>query len=253
MLIKNALAGMTAAAILLGGVAVSKAVVTIDWGVNFGDEIYTSDGNLADDAIHWELGAFRDGFTPNGNNVELWKDYWIVFDIAPFEEDPYNPGQYIFQREVQMPNDGSSVAYPAESWNFKGMTAYVWGFNDKTYQMGLEWLLYRGEDWVFPDFPTDEPPDLDLEWDVAHMTTTDIPVWGAVGNPDGPYPGYSTQVGLGWASGPIYTPGDPEVSLLQLYTIPEPGTYAVGALMLGAAAFHGWRRRRSRDKAPACA
>ena len=243
---KKAMLWLAAAAILHAGMIAAMADIKIEWGTNENDELYDSYGTKLDSTYSWELGTWADGFTPTGDNVEAWKDNWITFDLATDANGKFNPSNGIFgNEELFMLPDGSSSEYPGQ-YDFRGKDAYIWGYNSKTYQTGLEWLVFRRDthledkyDWVFPDFPDDDPPQLELEWDVASLTVTDVPLWG---NQDG-------VIGLGWASNPKSGPVDPEVSMLQLYTIPEPGTYVAGALLVLLAAFHMWRTRRNRQGA----
>ena len=216
---------IAAAAILLWGMAPARAILIIEWGTPIFSELYDSYGNELDDSYTWELGAFDPSFTPTSSNVELWAANWLVFDQAA-----YNAGIGYVAGNVIMNNDGTSTSSYADpsGYDFQGLDAYIWGYNNKTYQYGLEWVIFRAEDWTFPVIPPDDPPTLEVEWSISDLIESDVPLWGS----------QLGVIGLGYASNPgIYD--------LQTYTIvPEPTGIAVGVLLLGAAGFHRWRKSR---------
>lgn len=229
----------------------SDIIATFNWGTAIDTAFYNSyqdpplfhyeefDWTNSYATTTWELGAFVEGFTPTMSNIELWEANWIVFDVAFFfpGDDELGP---IFAGEVDMLTGGvsSNTNNPLVSTNsFFDLDAYIWGYQgDKEYRLTLEWLVFRATNWVFPEPPEPDAPILEIEWTVFNdWTTNDIPLFG---NIDG-------QIGLGLALNPIQSADPNFANVLQLYTlaIPEPGTFTVGAMLLGFVGYRIWRRR----------
>lgn len=231
--------------------------MVVEWGTpGLDDELYDSHGDAMTSAITWQLGVFgyMDEFdvwhvvNPTTLNPWEYKDYWVVFDQANFELS--NPlVAPMVQGYATIDDDGYSSYRlsldPGDTFNFSGLDAYVWAFNTQNYEYGLEWLIYRGSGlgdepaWTFPEDPT-SPPEPEAQWiaDDLNLTDSDEPVWG---NQNGIYGGTSKGA---VASNPQLYPGY-EYQLLQTYTIvPEPGTYAVGVILMGLGALQWWRKKQ---------
>lgn len=229
--------------LLLGGLVSAQAAMNIEWGTPLmNDPLYDSYGDPMTDDFIWQLGVFADNagnqVDPNSIDPASWADYWVIFDQADFDTtSPFSPA-VLGSATIQ--NDGtSSSSYAPASFDFSGMDAYVWAFKtDQDYKWGLEWLIYRSEDWTMPTDPT-TPPDPEAEWINVDLAQTDIPLWG---NQNGVIDADTGN--LSYASNPqLYQPIDND--LLQSYTvIPEAKTYVAGALLLMLGAFHLWSKKR---------
>lgn len=192
---------------------------TINWGSEFGSVNVQSDGSTAVTAgFTIQLGKFASGFTPDGANVELWAENWIVFDeLLPGEHNAAF-GYYTGERQL-LDNDTFQP----------GDQAYVWMYSSQTVVPGSEWLLYTndvtdgiaGDDWLYPAAPGSQQTE-PLSWRVSNASHV---VFGAL-DPDGG-DAATPQQGDGYGT----PPGTP--FHVQTHTfVPEPGTAALGAAAL---------------------
>jgi len=214
-----------------------RAEVVFNWGSEYYSSLYDSYGSALDASYTFELGAFDQAFTPTSANVTSWAANWKTFDATTI-----NTSFDIFRSSAYMLDDGtssSSFASPA-GYDFRGLDAYVWGYNAKSYTQTLEWVWFRAPSWVFPGTYPPGPPVTPTDWSVSDLVAGDVPLFGR----------QSTDVGLGYAS----APGTSGQYDLQTYTlqppdptpgIPEPATTVFAALLLGAVIFHRWRVARS--------
>lgn len=225
-----------AAVLLLGGLLPARSILIIEWGTPVLRELYDSYGFELDSSYTWELGAFNPSFTPTATNVEQWSANWWIFDRASF-----NPGIGFVIGNVILNDDGTSSNTNSYVTNadYQGLDAYIWGYNKKEYEFGLEWIWVRHggtntNAWTFPTNVSALPPDLEVEWITSDLIDSDVPLWGS----------QLGVIGLGYASNPgIYD--------LQTYTIvPEPSGIVAGFLLVaGAGVYHWKRRRRQADEA----
>lgn len=209
----------------------ARAEVVFNWGSPVYSTFRDSFGNELDANYTFELGVFDPSFTPGAGNVTSWAANWKVFDQANF-----NVFAETFASTVDMLDNGTSSSLFAEpGYDFRGLDAYVWGYNAKSYVDTLEWVWFRAPSWVFPVSVTPGPPITPTDWSISDLVAGDIPLWGA----------QSTAIGLGYASAPgVYD--------LQLYTlnigpepIPEPSTISVAALLLAFAVWRRWKTSRA--------
>lgn len=227
--------------------APSRAELLIEWGTPVDTYLTTSyDVELVSNTqpIFWQLGAFVDGFNPTEANANLWAANWRVFDLAAT-----NYALGLFTGIAILADDGTSTStYATPGFDFRGLDAYIWGYNTtndlwdgtKVYGPGMEWLVFRASDnpvdpWVFPTNYPPGPPSLEYEWSISDLTTNDVPLWGS----------QNGVIGLGVASSPVNSAPPFYGDVLQLYTIiPEPSGIAAGILLVTGAGLYHWKRRR---------
>ena len=223
------------AALVICMVVPARAEVLFDWGSEVYSELFDSYGNRLDASYKFELGAFDPSFTPTAGNITSWAANWKVFDSTTI-----NTTFDLFRSSAYMLDDGTSssaFAHP-DGYDFRGLDAYIWGHNTKSYTQTLEWVWFRAPSWVFPASVTPGPPVTPTDWSISQLTAGDVPLFGRQG----------TAVGLGYAS----APGVLGQYNLQTYTltpgpsgIPEPSTVFFAALLVAIAAFHRWNRARA--------
>lgn len=216
-------------------VAPLRAEVLFDWGSEVYSELFDSYGTRLDSSYKFELGAFDPSFTPTAGNVTLWAANWKVFDSTTI-----NTTFDLFRSSAYMLDNGTSTSPSADpaGYDFRGLNAYIWGYNTKSYTQTLEWVWFRAPSWVFPASFAPGPPVTPTDWSISQLTAGDVPLWGRQG----------TAVGLGYAS----APGILGQYNLQTYTlqppgpsgVPEPSTIIAAALLLAIALFHRWKRAR---------
>ena len=231
----------------------ARAASTINWGTPYDSVLLDSKGNFLDPALYtFELGAFVSGFTPQQSNLLDWRANWQVFDVGNFS---------IFDSEFNVVTNANAASYGyitgtaelnangtsasqktgvSSSFDFRGLDAFVWGYNQTSYSDGLEWVLLRSSQWTFPSGGQLDPDNccpltLPLDWSSSdlsyqgfnHDTGTDVAAFGSHTGPD--------ANGLGERS---FIPGTSEGGALDLnayefqtFTIPEPATAVVGLLL----------------------
>jgi len=226
---------VVAAAAVVMTIAPLRAEVLFDWGSEVYSELFDSYGNRLDASYKFELGAFDPSFTPTAGNITSWAANWKVFDSTTI-----NTTFDLFRSSAYMLDDGTSssaFAHP-DGYDFRGLDAYIWGHNTKSYTQTLEWVWFRAPSWVFPTSVTPGPPVTPTDWSISQLTAGDVPLFGRQG----------TAVGLGYAS----APGVLGQYNLQTYTltagpagVPEPSTIFFAALLVAIAALHRWKRARA--------
>lgn len=195
---------------------------TILWHNAMLDSVTDSSGIPLDSSFSFELGAFKDDFTPQRSNVADWYSNWLVFDVAAF-----NPATGYFTGEAVMNSSGTTDSPPMTPGapSFEGKAAYIW-IRKGTEALPLsEWMLVSDASWVFPQAdPECCPNGVPLEWAISDLDSGDTPKWGSQGGVTGP--------------GVQYVPG---AFVLQTHTfLPEPST---GGLLLGSLLLCWFRRR----------
>lgn len=220
-----------AAAIIAAAIAVmawsaprAQAEAAFNWGTPVFSSLFDSYGNPLDASYTFELGAFDPSFTPTSNNVTSWSDNWKIFDTATFNVEAEH-----FASTANMLDDGTSTSATATAgYDFRGLDAYIWGYNTKSYILTLEWVWLRSTNWTFPTSITPGPPVTPTEWSISDLTPSDVPLWGRQSN----------SIGLGYAT-------NPGTYNLQTYTlnVPEPSTVALLCLA-GAGTLLAARLRR---------
>lgn len=242
-------AGFAVLVALMLAASPARAELLVEWGTPVDTYLTTSfDVELVSNAqpIFWQLGAFVSGFNPTAANVESWASNWRVFDLAT---NNYALG--LFTGIAILLDDGTSSSTNATAgFDFRGLDAYMWGYNTfedtadgtKFYGFGMEWLVLRADEnpvdpWVFPVSYPPGPPSLEYEWSISDLTTNDVPLFGS----------QNGVIGLGIASAPINIAPVGYGDVLQLYTVvPEPSGIAAGILLVSGVGFYHWKRRRSK-------
>jgi len=225
---------LAAVAAVVLTVAPLRAEVLFDWGSEVYSELFDSYGNRLDASYTFELGAFDPSFTPTAGNITSWAANWKVFDSTAI-----NTTFDLFRSSAYMLDDGTSTSAFADpiGYDFRGLDAYIWGYNSKNYTQTLEWVWFRAPSWIFPASFTPGPPLTPTDWSISQLTAGDVPLFGRQG----------TAVGLGYAS----APGVLGQYNLQTYTlestqvIPEPSTIFIAVLLAAIAIAHRWKRRRA--------
>ncbi|MES2440974.1 MAG: hypothetical protein V4584_18055 [Verrucomicrobiota bacterium] len=118
--------------------AVAARAETINW-YSAPKANLTSTGQNMDGAFQFQLGVFTGGFVPTAGNVSQWSAHWISAQSAS-----YNPTTMVFE---------SAFSFTGNSAPFSiGAKAYVWG--RFTGSAKDEWILFRKNDWTWPDGST---------------------------------------------------------------------------------------------------
>ena len=228
---------VAAVAAIVMTVAPLRAEVLFDWGSEVYSELFDSYGNRLDASYTFELGAFDPSFTPTAGNIDTgaWAANWKVFDSTTI-----NTTFDLFRSSAYMLDNGTSTSPFADpiGYDFRGLNAYIWGYNSKNYTQTLEWVWFRAPSWIFPASFSPGPPLTPTDWSISQLTAGDVPLFGRQG----------TAVGLGYAS----APGVLGQYDLQTYTlqsgpapIPEPSSVLIAILLVGIAAYHRWHRTRA--------
>ena len=222
-----------AAAALVFTIAPLRAEVLFDWGSEVYSELFDSYGNRLDSSYTFELGAFDPSFTPTAANIAsgAWAANWKVFDSTTI-----NTTFDLFRSSAYMLDDGTSTsAFATPGYDFRGLNAYIWGYNTKSYTETLEWVWFRAPSWVFPASFTPGPPLTPTDWSISQLTAGDVPLFGRQG----------TAVGLGFASAPgVLGQYNLQTYTLQVEVIPEPSTIFIAVLLAAIAIVHRWKRAR---------
>jgi hypothetical protein len=238
------------AAFLCLAVVPAHAAATINWGTPYDSVLLDSAGQVLNPNIYtFELGSFVSGFTPLASNILDWRANWRVFDVGSFsllknEYDEHDnlipaatPAEAHFMYvtgTAELNQNGTSASVKSgvsTGFDFLGLDAYIWGYNQTTYTDGLEWVLVRSTEWKFPSAEQIDPDNccpltLPLNWSTSDLryqsgldNLTDIAVFGSQNGP--------LANGLGERS---VTPALGSYEL-QTFTIPEPATAVVGLLL----------------------
>jgi hypothetical protein len=226
---------VVAAVAIVLTVAPLRAEVLFDWGSEYYSELFDSYGNRLDASYTFELGAFDPSFTPTAVNFTSWAAIWNVF-----VSNTINTTFVLFRSSAYMLDDGTSSSLAADpaGYDFRGLDAYIWGYNSKSYTQTLEWVWFRAPSWIFPASFAPGPPVTPTDWSISQLTAGDVPLFGR----------QAGDVGLGYAS----APGVLGQYNLQTYTltpgpagVPEPSTVIFAALLVVIAALHRWQRARA--------
>lgn len=240
-------------ALLCLAVTPARAASTINWGTPYDSVLLDSKGNFLDPALYqFELGAFVSGFTPQQSNLLDWRANWRVFDVGSFSifDDQFNvisdssiASYGYITGTAEINSNGTSASQKSgvsSEFDFRGLDAFVWGYNQTSYSDGLEWVLLRSSQWTFPGGGEVDPDNccpltLPLDWSSTDLryegfnhVSTDVAAFGSHTGPD--------ANGLGERS---FIPGQSgeggalEINAyeFQTFTIPEPATAVVGLLL----------------------
>jgi hypothetical protein len=135
-------------ALALGGAMQARAQYTIGWNSALNKTNLTSTGTPMDGAFRFELGVFKDGFTPTQANKDLWAANWHPVDSTYYLEDTKRyAGNFTVQGDETY-DDGSLITV--------GTSVYVWGFRGTP--QNAEWILFRNSDWIWPTVNLQNPP-----------------------------------------------------------------------------------------------
>ena len=198
----------------------------INWGSLDESVIVDSQGNVLtnDPNLRFDLGAFREGFTPTESNVNDWYDNWFTFDSAT-----YNPAGGVFVGQYTMYDNFNDGDFDSNDPTFGlgiSRDAYIWVYNSTDPVPGTEWFIARAINWAFPTLADDCcNNDIPIQWSMSDLEIdTTTPLWGNVFGREGS--------------------GERETMIsnadLQTYTfIPEPSS----ALLLLLAGLFGVTRR----------
>jgi len=217
------------AAIVLASPA---SAVQINWGCEVDSVLRDSFGNSLDETFAIQLGYFESvlgvAFVPDATNTADWSSRWKTFDQAVFD-----PSTGYFTSSALLKADGSSSGSFASNGlgvDFSNQDAYIWIYDSKTAAPGTEWFLGRSTTaggWRLPNKPADDCCDTTvLEWSVTDLTTSDTPVFGRQGIPQG---------------AGDKTISDPGYTMQTFSVVPEPSSFLLFTLGAVIAAF---RRRR---------
>ncbi len=186
------------------------------------------------------LGSFIDGFNPTNNNIGQWFDNWRTFDVALFAADPDLIGI-----QGGMTVDGFTVSESPladTSFNFSGLDAYLWIYNDTALQPGTEWFVARASTWTFPDiglFDTDCsscPGENPINWSTSDFASNTI---------SDDVPLYGNQSGV-QGEGTYTVLNDNEFAIQTFGVIPEPSTLFLPAC-IGICLMLRALRRKGKD------
>lgn len=212
------------AALLLAASSPLIHAQTLNWGSPVGTLVVDSNGDGVDDSFIFELGAFNPGFTPDGTNHEDWVLNWRVFDSTT-----YNTEFDYFTSTVNVISDVSgnvTSSNPlASTGDFSGLIAYLWVRNEDAPGENTEWLMFRANNWIFPETAGECCDTSVIEWSISDLNSSNTPLYGRQGGIGGP--GEFTYTSTGG---------------LQTHTfVPEPS-----AVILGVFAFAATLLRRNR-------
>lgn len=115
---------------------------TITWYCVPNKTNLTSSGVAMDGAFQFELGVFKNGFTPLAANMADWAANWVSAGSAS-----YNATTKSYNMNVQVTSN--TVPFTV------GASAYVWG--KRASATGDEWILFRHSTWTWPDGATSPP------------------------------------------------------------------------------------------------
>ncbi len=198
-----------------------------------------SDGDLLTSGFSYQLGAFKNGFTPTADNGDQWFLNWYTFDQASFTNqaiDDFGTVTSIdgyFTGSADLGTNGrSNSAYATPAAVFSGLPAYLWIYDSKQPVGSVEWFLARDPEWIFPDEVSDCcGGGLPLNWAVSDFEDA-VPIFGL-------------QQGI--AGGGSYTAADwamiqtSTVEFIDVPSLPEPSAAWFAA---GIASLIGFGRRR---------
>ena len=123
---------------------------TIHWFTAPGGRHVTEDREPMDETYRFELGVFRDGFTPTPENTSEWSAHWVAAQRVI-----YHPGNHWFTAVHEVEDNEGAFA--------SGTPAYIWGFTG-TPEAG-EWILFRNSGWRWPRATPGFP--IAREWSAA--------------------------------------------------------------------------------------
>ncbi len=112
----------------------------------------TSEGTPLDETYLFELGAFRDGFTPSAANTGSWASHWVVAARSSF-----NVANEVF--------GGSHILENNEAPFTTTNRGYIWGFATSGIN---EWVLISDPSWLWPE--TGDPLTFPEDWAVSTAT-----------------------------------------------------------------------------------
>jgi hypothetical protein len=106
-------------------------------------------GSQMDAGFNFQLGVFRNGFTPNLSNLSQWPAHWAMAGNTT-----YNVSASRFSGQINATNNQTFAA---------GTPAWVFGFRDTS--TGSEWILFRHTTWLWPQADPMNP--FPLSWSAS--------------------------------------------------------------------------------------
>ncbi|WFB35028.1 hypothetical protein P3T73_12745 [Kiritimatiellota bacterium B12222] len=131
--------------------SLSVSASMIDWYCVPGSYNVTSEGEEMASNFRFELGIFKEGFTPSVDNMDQWAENWI-----PAQRALYNQEHHWFTSRYTVSGDEEGFTPGAKTW--------IWGFSGSL--ENAEWILLRNQHWVWPAVNPSSP--LAKTWNMAN-------------------------------------------------------------------------------------
>jgi hypothetical protein len=121
--------------LLILSVPMLASASVIDWYCPPHSGNVTGDENPLGKEFVFELGVFKDGFTPTPENISDWSKHWL-----PAQRTTYNEENQWFTSRLNVTDNGGGFSAGKKGW--------IWGFAGGP-DSG-EWILFRKDTWFWP-------------------------------------------------------------------------------------------------------